>query len=153
MVFAFAHKAFSRAFVVSSLVMALAEPSAHAVIYIGNPNLGFHVDRQQHDYVSGSVDLDTVRVHHCGGGYTDYPVGQTIDPVDGFDVAIAAGNHCSVTLFWGSVMVVDGPSYSLEYDEASTAVTLASPIAAVSGLFRTASNASASSVALEGVTR
>lgn len=124
--------AFRRSFVLVSVIAAtLVAPSAHAVIYAGTPNLGFTVARPQFDYVSGSVYLTKVRVHKCAGGYTDYAVGQTIDPVDGYSLGIASGNYCSLTFYWGSTMEIDGPAYSLEYDEATTTVPLATEIAPV----------------------
>lgn len=101
---------------------------AGAVIYLGNPTLNVRVDRPLGDYVEGTVDFDKVRVHHCAGGYTDYTVAKTIDPVAGYDVDIDAGNHCGVTFFWDSVMDIDGPAYTVRYSGSTTAVTLDTPI-------------------------
>jgi hypothetical protein len=100
-------------------LVALALPvPAHAVIYIGNPTLGFRVDRPANDYVDGSVYLIGVRVHYCGGGYDDYAVGQTIDPVAGYTVTVSGGNLCGATWAWGSTMSIEGPAYDLEaYDD------------------------------------
>jgi hypothetical protein len=109
-------------------VWPLLSMDAHAIYYIGNPNLGFKVDRPAHDYVGGSVGLTKVRVHHCGGGYTDYSVGQTIDPVDGYDIPIASGDYCELTFYWSSVMDITGPSYTVRYSESTTSVTLDAPI-------------------------
>lgn len=105
--------------------------TAHAFVYVGNPNLGFRVDRPADDYLSGSVVLTKVRVHKCGGGYTDYPVGATVDPVAGGTVPIGAGDLCFATFFWGSTMEIDGPAYSLEVDDSTTTVTLGAEIAPV----------------------
>src|SRR5688500_4630841 len=49
------------------LPILLAGAPAHAVWYFGNPVITFRVDRPADDYLEGSVVLDKVRVHHCGG--------------------------------------------------------------------------------------
>lgn len=103
---------------------SLLSAPAGAVVYIGNPALGFRVDRPQDDYVQGVVVLDKVRVHHCGGGYTDVAVGETIDPVQLTFVGLPAGDHCSLTWYWGSALDVDGPSYTVRYAEPTTTVDL-----------------------------
>lgn len=110
------------------LLAALLSSPAEALIYLGNPSLGFRVDRPAHDYVEGTVELDKVRVHHCGGGSTDYPVGEVIDPVEGYALTISGGNHCGLTFYWDSVMDIDGPTYTVRYEEATTNVTLAEEI-------------------------
>ncbi len=110
------------------LALSLSLP-ARAVVYTGNPDLGFRVDRPADDYVDGVVLLETIRVHHCGGGFTDVDVDLTIDPVAVTWVPIPAGNHCAVTWFWGSVLDVNGPSWTVRYAEATTTVTLAADIA------------------------
>jgi len=97
---------------------------ASAVIYLGNPELGFRVDRPQGDYIDGSVTLDKVVVHHCGGGSTTYPVDETVDPVAGHQLDIDAGNHCSVTFHWDSVIEVDGPGYTVEHSASTTSLLL-----------------------------
>ena len=109
------------------LLLSLALP-AHALIYLGNPQLGFRVDRPADDYVDGSVVLDKIRVHHCAGGYTDVQVDETIDPVAVIRVAIPAGNHCSITWYWASDLDVDGPAFTVRYAGATTTVTLAADI-------------------------
>jgi hypothetical protein len=106
------------------VVTALLSAPAHAFIYVGNPSLGFRVDRPQADYVDGAVHLDKIRVHHCGGGYTDVTVDQTLDPVALNHVAIPAGDHCSLTWYWGGDLDVDGASYTVRYAEATTTVVL-----------------------------
>jgi len=111
-----------------ALVVSSLPVDASALTYNGNPNLGIYVDRPAHDFTGGSVYLTGFRVFNCGGGYTDYLVGATIDPVDGYNVAISAGDYCSVNVYWGNTMVVHGPSYTVDYDEPYTSVTLAAPI-------------------------
>lgn len=115
-----------------ALVTLVAPPAAEALIYFGNPQLGFRVDRAQGDYVDGSVYLDKARVHHCGGDYTDYDVSQTVDPVAGHKLTIAGGDHCYVTWYWGGTMTIEGGSgsgaYTLEVYDATTTVTLAEDI-------------------------
>jgi hypothetical protein len=109
------------------VLLSLARP-ADAVIYIGNPEMSFRVDRPQGDYVSGSVDLDKVRVHYCSGSTTDVTVGQTIDPVAGATVPLPAGDLCAVTFYWSTDLDVDGPAYTVRYSGATTTVTLATDI-------------------------
>jgi hypothetical protein len=105
---------------------------AHAVIYTGNPDLGFRVDRPADDYIDGTVDLAKVRVHHCAGGYTDYTVDDTIDPVQVNHVAIAAGNECGLTFYWDSNLDIDGygslGAFTVRYSEATTYVPLSTDI-------------------------
>lgn len=113
------------------LLLSLLSFPARAVVYLGNPTLGFRVDRPADDYVDGSVVLDKVRVHHCAGGSTDVTVEETIDPTVVTWVAVPAGNHCSLTFYWGSDLDVDGPSYTVRYAEATTAVELAAEITPV----------------------
>lgn len=115
-------------------LLALTGP-ADAVVYQGNPVLRFRVDRTQGDYLEGSSALDKVRVHHCGGGATDVAVGEDLDPVAGFEVAIPAGDHCGLVLFWDGPMDVDGDgslgAFTVRVTAGSTTLTLADPIAPV----------------------
>ncbi len=113
-----------------SLLLLVAPPAA-AVTYDGTPWLTFHVDRPAGDYVGGEVDLTGVRVHHCGGGYTDVAVNDTFDPVAGGGFAVPSGDHCSLTFAWGSALEIDGPSFTVSYSETTTAVPLDTPIDAV----------------------
>ena len=114
------------------LVPLLLLSNARAVIYAGNPNLGFRVDRPADDYIGGTVTLDKVRVHHCGGGWTDYPVGQVIYPVAHYTIRFAAGDHCRVSYYWGSALEIDGDGslgpFAVAYSQAITTVTLAADI-------------------------
>ena len=110
------------------LALALSAAPAHAIVYGGNPDLSLKVDRPPHDIVEASVDLATVRVHTCGGGYTDYTIGDPVDLALGFSIPIANGDYCAVTVFWDSVMTIvgDNPDYDfvLEYSYASTGLQL-----------------------------
>lgn len=112
-----------------SLLAALFTPAnTQAIVHGGNPNLHFEVQQGPGYLTEGSVDLDKVRVELCGGGFTDYQVDDTIDPVDGFDLTISGGDLCGVELFWDSEMFLDGVgplgAFSLSYDKASTYVPL-----------------------------
>ena len=75
----------------SALFLALAS-SAHAFVFIGNPKLHLEVSRAEADLTGGDAYVDLVRVHACGGGYTDYAVEQWVDPTDGWDTTIAGGD-------------------------------------------------------------
>ena len=99
-----------------------------AIVHGGNPNLHIHVDQAQGYLTQGSVDLDHVRVAYCGGGFSDYTVADSIDPVAGFDLTISGGDLCSVELFWDSEMMLDGVgpqgAFSLSFDQTSTWIAL-----------------------------
>lgn len=112
---------------VSCLVLVLAA-EAHAVYYAGNPTVGFRVDRPAGDYDDGAVDVDKLRVHHCGGGYTDYDVSAVVDPVAGHEVTIAGGDHCSLTWFWDSDVVIDGTGASGAFTVEATADSVTIPL-------------------------
>jgi hypothetical protein len=109
--------------VVGLLFFVLPIP-AEAVIFIGNPNLDFTVDRPAHDYIDSSVVLDKVRFHYCAGGSTDVQVDETLDLVAGSSVGFSAGDYCGLTFYWDSVLDIDGPGYTVRYSQATTAVTL-----------------------------
>ena len=114
---------------VASLTLA---STADAGVLIGNPNLGFRVDRQQGDYTGGDVTVEKVRVFDCGGGYTDYVIDKVVDPVVGYELAINGGHLCSATWFWDTDFEVDGfgvlGAFTVEATENSTAVTLSEDI-------------------------
>lgn len=114
------------------LSLSLLALDAHAFVFLGNPDVGFRVDRPQGDYVDGSVILEKLRIHHCGGGYTDYTVDKVVDPVEGYDVTISGGDHCYATWFWDSDMEIDGDGvagpYTVEYTGSTATVTLSNDI-------------------------
>jgi hypothetical protein len=114
-------------------LLALVSSDAQAFLYFGNPgNLSFRVDRPADDYLDGSVYLTKVRMQHCAGGYTDYAVNQTIDPVAGYSLSIGPGDECYATYFWGSTMDIDGPTYTVRYSQPTTTVALSGDIAPAS---------------------
>jgi hypothetical protein len=116
-------------------LLSLLTTSAPAVIYAGNPDLSFHVQRLSSDLESGSGYLIKVRIHECGSlAYTDYPVGQSIDPVDGYSMSIAGGDLCGATLFWAADVTLaghDGTSFALAYTDRTTSIPFETPIAPV----------------------
>ena len=73
---------------------------ARAIIYGGNPTLTVHIERAEGDLDGGLASPQKVRLHACGGGYTDFAIGGTVDPVEGFSVPVVAGNWCGIVLFW-----------------------------------------------------
>ena len=126
------------------MVAGLLGPlSANATYYGGNPSLGFHVTRPENDFVGGYVVLHQLRMRKCNNQTVTYTIDEEIDPVDTWSKSIPAGDYCSATLVWDTVMEIDGPAYVLEYDAASTVVPLSgqlqqvilSPIDVVSGTF------------------
>lgn len=114
--------------VAAAAAVGLIPGDAGAIIYNGNPNLGFRVDRPAGDYLSGSVTVDKVRVHHCAGGYTDHSVNDTIDPVDGYTMAIPSGDECGLTFYWSSALTIDGDgalgAFTVSHSGSTTSVTL-----------------------------
>jgi hypothetical protein len=98
------------------------------VQYSGTPIVDFRVDRPADDYIDGTVTLTKIRVHACGGGYTDVTVGQTIDPVAVQSVQIPAGDHCQLTFYWSTSLDIDGPTYTVRYSSSTTAVPLSADI-------------------------
>jgi hypothetical protein len=117
-----------------SLSLLLAT-SAHAFLYGGNPAVRVFVQRPAGDLVSGSVELQKVTVHPCAGGYTDYAVGEVIDPVEGYTVQIAGGDLCGLRFWWASDMELDGDgtlgAFSLLYGEAYTNISIDPDIVSV----------------------
>jgi len=111
--------------VLTLAALAAAVP-ASAFIFVGNPHLTLQVIEADID--EGSVFLDKVRVHPCGGGHTDYSVQETIDPVEGYTLEIAGGDICDVTLFWGGVMTLEGEdsngAFTLEVDDGPTGLNI-----------------------------
>lgn len=114
------------------LLLAPVAP-AHAFVYTGNPDFGFHVDRPAHDLVSGEVRLHKVRLHPCdNSGPVDYVVNQEIDPVAGYTLTIAGGDLCGATFFWADTMVLYGSgsagAFTIEHDDGTTPVQFGAPI-------------------------
>lgn len=105
-------------FVLSSLF------PAHAWTWVGTPVLTVMVDRPAHDLASGSAVLTKIRMHTCGGGYTDYSVGQTLDPTQPYSRSIGAGDWCGVTVVWGSDVEVSTTSATAVYDEPYTSAEI-----------------------------
>jgi len=75
------------------------------------------------------MSIDKIRVHNCGGGYTDYAMsGERINIPFATDSGIAkgivAGNYCGLTFYWGSEIDINGSGFTVEYSEATTAVAL-----------------------------
>ncbi|MCB9673446.1 MAG: hypothetical protein H6736_24700 [Alphaproteobacteria bacterium] len=104
-------------------MLTLGTP-AHAAIYSGNPATTFRIDRPQGDLTDGDVNVYKLRIHYCGGGYTDYSVKQWVDPVDGFSVTINGGNLCSATVFWDSDIVLHGNGFEIVAEPTLTSVSL-----------------------------
>jgi hypothetical protein len=117
---------------VSSLVFVLlaAATPAWAVIYTGNPDMSFRVDRTEHDFVGGDVYLQKFRMHYCGGGYSDYTVNASVDPAAGYNHAVSPGDYCGITFFWGSSLEIEGANnaFLIDFDATSTYLQLGTPI-------------------------
>lgn len=108
-------------------VGVVAAAPARAYVFIGNPVAKGVVDRPAHDLVGGSATLDKVRMHRCGGGYVDYPVGASIDPTEMWSVAIDAGDWCGLSVVWDGAVSIDGPSFTVSYEEPYTSVGIDGP--------------------------
>jgi hypothetical protein len=107
-------------------VASLTPGVASAVVYGNAPDLLLEVDRYEQDFASADVTLDKVRLHYCGGGYADYEVDTSIDPVAGHSVAVQNGDYCGVTAFWATDLYIDGANgaFTLRYSPDSTYVAL-----------------------------
>jgi hypothetical protein len=104
-------------------ITALTAPAA-AYVYIGNPPLTVQVLRSEGDLTSGSAWLRGVRVHTCGGGYTDYTADVAIDPTEGWSTTITGGDLCGVTVRWETDVVVASSAFELAYEYPTSAVEL-----------------------------
>lgn len=99
-------------------------PSAQAYVFWGNPELKVEVDRSEGDLLAGEVDLLGIRVHACDSSYTDYTVGATIDPVDGWSTEIYGGDLCSVEILWDSPAYVWSKDFLLKSQATSHTVSI-----------------------------
>lgn len=108
-----------------ALLLALTN-TADAFVFIGNPKLMVEAVRTEGDLTDGQVYLDAVRVHKCGGGYTDYPIDEWIDPVEGWETTISGGDLCGASVKWGSDLMVESSAFELRYEQMVTQVVFAS---------------------------
>jgi len=107
----------------------LIAPPAQAVIYGGNPHITFTADRLEADLDEGDVTIEKVRMHYCGGGYTDITVDEQVDLVAGWGLDFAPGNYCAVKLFWDTDLLLDGTdtnnnAFTISHDAAFTHIGL-----------------------------
>lgn len=105
--------------------------SAEAAVYGGNPHLTIIADRPEADMTDGEVVLNTVRLHFCAGGVASWAPQISIDPVQGWTMAVPAGDLCELELVWGSEMTLEGDGYIIEYDETITTIELVGTTQAV----------------------
>lgn len=122
--------------------------SASAGIYTGMPDMTFTAGRHDNDLISAIAEVDGVRIHNCGGGYTDYGVGDTVDLVKGFTITINGGNLCAAEIFWDSDIYITGGGFTLKSSPSSTIVDLdplapgyLNPFSVVSGTMPNPENA------------
>jgi hypothetical protein len=99
---------------------------AHAYVFIGNPKASLTIERDEGDLIDGSALIDTVRVHACGGGYTDVTVDTWIDPVAGWQFTLPSGDLCGVSVRWGDDVLLDAPTFTLRYEQLATHVPFTS---------------------------
>lgn len=105
---------------------ALAGPvTAWGYVWFGNPQgVVVSIERPEDDLASATAAVTAVRMHACGGGYTDYPVGATLDLTDPITVEIDAGAWCGASVRWGSAVTVSNGSWTTSYTEPYTSVTI-----------------------------
>lgn len=104
-----------------------AATSAHAITYVGNPDLGFTIQDTEGDLTSGSVDLDFIEVEDCYGNWASLNIDATIDPVtNGWDspTTLPLMEYCEAKIHWGSTLTLygsnaDGP-FEVTVDHADT---------------------------------
>lgn len=99
-------------------LLALALP-AHAVVYGGNPGITVRIAHVPDDLDYGVATAVKVRLHACGGGFTDYWIGEAVDPVAGFTIPVDAGNWCAAVVYWEDEPVLYGNSYVIAATETS----------------------------------
>lgn len=102
-----------------SFILLSTSTPAHAYVYWGNPEFKLSIDRTEGDLVSGVADLAGIRVHKCGGGYTDYVADETIDPIVPWTTTIEGGDLCAVEVLWDSVVQVWSSAFALKSNSAS----------------------------------
>ena len=90
-----------------ALTLALSSP-AHAGIYGGNPKLHAQIVRTEDDLITGDATPDFARLVYCAGGYEDFDLSGTVDPVEGFEVAVDPGDWCGVELHWEDSTWLEG---------------------------------------------
>lgn len=98
--------------------------SAHAYIFVGNPEAGVRLEVPGASLTYADADVDFIRVHQCGGGYTQFEVDAAVDLVAGFTVDIDPGNLCGVSVKWASDVDFGGSGFDATYSEGHTSVTL-----------------------------
>jgi hypothetical protein len=82
------------------------------------------VDRAAGDLTSAVGTLDAVRMHACGGGYTDFAVDEELDLTTQVTVTVSAGAWCGVSALWGSSLVISNGSWTVEYAEPYTSAVI-----------------------------
>lgn len=98
-----------------TLLATLFAQPAHAYGTWGNPTLTVRMVRPENDLISGTAVLGSIRVHYCGaGGYDDYDIEETIDPVQGWSGVIDGGDICDVELTWDDSSIVATNYFSLK---------------------------------------
>ncbi len=107
-----------------ALALILTSTPALATTYGGNPVLTVGADFTGETLTDGAVTLDKVVLHHCLGGTSIWNTDVDIDPVAGWSMDMPAGDHCSVDFVWSTTMELNGQGFAIDYDEASTSVTL-----------------------------
>ncbi len=107
-----------------TLVLLLCSTQAHAWIYSGNHKVSILVDRPEADLDAATVVLDRIRMHKCGGGYTDYEIDQSIDAASGWSTTVSGGSLCGISFDWDTDMLIDTQDWSATYSEYRTSQTL-----------------------------
>ena len=106
------------------MFISLFALSAHAYIFVGNPEANIKMVVPGTALSYADADVDYVRVHKCGGGYNQYDVSDTVDMVTGFTVDIDPGNLCGVSVKWDSDVDFGATGFDATYAESYTSVTL-----------------------------
>jgi hypothetical protein len=108
-----------------SLGLLLVSSPAWAYVWFGNPpDVRIEIDRLEHDLVAATATVDAVRMHACGGGYTDYGVGQTLDLTSPVTLTVGTGAWCGASVVWGSAVTVTNGTWTVVYDDPYTSVAI-----------------------------
>jgi hypothetical protein len=88
------------------------------------PVVSVRINRSTNDVTSAVGYVEDIRMHKCGGGFTDYAVDQTIDLKNAFTKTVGTGDWCGVSVRWGSNVAITNGAWTVQYSELFTALPI-----------------------------